>query len=99
LYSIIENRYSIMIGGAMDLNKLNKIIRSQGLNNLKMSQLCKISHTAFRNKIVGEREFKASELKRMKQVLDINDATMCDIIFGEDTIPEKFDPFENLGGY
>lgn len=55
-----------------------------------MSQLMKMSHTAFHSKISGLREFKASELKKLKRVLCLSDSEMVELIFGEDTLPDKY---------
>lgn len=74
----------------MDLKLLDEIIKLNHLNNLKMSQLLKMSNTGFRYKMQGVREFKVSELRKLKKYLNISDATMLKLIFGEDTVPDKY---------
>lgn len=67
----------------MDLQMLRQIIHSKGLNNLKMAQLLKISPTAFHNKMKGSREFKDSEIRGLKEVLELDDEVMCILLFGD----------------
>lgn len=66
----------------MDVNLINKIITNQGLNISKMSMLTKMSHSNLSNKLKGDREFKASELAKIKKALGLSHETMALIVFG-----------------
>ena len=66
----------------MDLKLLQQIIKDQGLNYYKMGRLMRMSHTGFRKKLIGESEFKVSEIVRLKKVLNLDDATILKILFG-----------------
>lgn len=68
----------------MNLGLLRQIIKDQDLNYYKMSRLMRISHTGVRKKLLGESEFKASEIARLKKVLDLDDATFLQIILTND---------------
>ena len=69
----------------MDTDLLSKIIKNQGLNISKISMLTKMSHNNLSNKLKGDREFKASELAKIKKALCLSHESMAMIIFG----PEK----------
>lgn len=75
----------------MDVNLISRIIQRQGLNISKMSMLTKMSHNNLSNKLKGDREFKASELAKIKKALCLSHESMAMIVFG----PEKLGNVNN----
>ena len=72
----------------MDTDLLLKIIKNQGLNISKMTMLTKLSHNNLINKLKGDREFKASELAKIKKALGLSHESMAMIIFGPEKSPD-----------
>jgi hypothetical protein len=69
----------------MDLNLLQDIIKAQDLNVTQIVRLTHMSHNTLNNKFKGIREFKVSELIKLKRALCLSHDTMSLLIFG----PEK----------
>lgn len=69
----------------MDVELLRNIIKSQGLNYSQICRLTHISHNTLHNKLFGIREFKISELIKIKKALCLSHETMALVVFG----PEK----------
>ena len=67
----------------MDLFLLDLLIRRKGLNRYKMSQLMHMPHSTFRDKMEGRSEFKASEIRKIRMILSLDNDTMCKILFSD----------------
>lgn len=64
-----------------DTELLKQCIQESGLKKGKLAELLGISKQALSAKLQGRREFKASEIQTLCQVLGIHDAGMKDKIF------------------
>lgn len=61
--------------------KLNEVIRSSGLDKSIIAERLGISCDSFSKKVNGHRQFRVSEISKMRDMLNLSGTDLTDIFF------------------
>lgn len=69
----------------MNIEVLKKIIKKKGLKLSYIAEKLELSYTSIRKKMCGEVEFKASEISKLKAILNLGDKEINLIFFDKNS--------------